>query len=345
MIYAPVIIPTLCRVDKLRKCIESLQRNPYAKYTEIYISLDYPPNEKYRQGYEQTKEYLRQRIEGFARVEILKQKENKGWQGNYELLRDKVYETHECYIFSEDDNVFSPNFLEYLDRCLTEFEHDEDILSVSGYSYPLDWQAGENNVVKVNSYFSAWGYGTWKKKEEAMLAAINLDNFESQMRNPATMQRLYHSGRNQYCNFVKGMIGYTDMLFEDGEVISVDLSDALYQIFNGKYTIFPTISKVRNMGYGGDGVHCAVMEVKEGEAVNHRNYPYDQQPIDESLQFEKIIVKEVDETERLNRLMEEFFTVSTREIVASRITQFICHIGGRGLLMKLLEKRRRKCEI
>ena len=225
------------------------------------------------------------------------------------------------------------------------FEHDEDILSVSGYSYPLDWQAGENNVVKVNSYFSAWGYGTWKKKEEAMLEAINLDNFESQMRNPATMRRLYHSGKNQYCNFVKGMIGYTDMLFEDGEVISVDLSDALYQIFNGKYTIFPTISKVRNMGYGGDGVHCAVMEVKEGEAVNHRNYSYDQQPIDESLQFEKIIVKEVDETERLNRLMEEFFTVSTREIVASRIAQFICHIGGRGLLMKLLEKRRRKCEI
>lgn len=332
MIYAPVIIPTLCRADKLRNCIESLQKNPYAKYTELYISLDYPPNEKCREGHEQIKKYLHQGIKGFADVRIVEQEKNQGWQGNYELLRNIIYENHDCYIFTEDDNVFSPNFLEYMDRCLTEYEKEDDVLSVSGYSYPIDWQAGMNNVVKVNSYFSAWGYGTWRGKEEAMLKAINLVNFERKMRDSKVMDRLYCASKNQYCNFIKSMIGYTDMLLADGEVLTVDLSYALYQIFYGKYTIFPIISKVRNTGYGIGGVHCGPLEVREEKSVSHRNYPYDRQPIDKSSRFEQIILSEDDQTERLNRKMEEFFIISKRELILSKLVQLICRFGGRKFL-------------
>ncbi len=49
--YAPVAIPTLNRIDHLKRCISSLAKNEYAKYTNIYISVDYPPNEKYLDGY------------------------------------------------------------------------------------------------------------------------------------------------------------------------------------------------------------------------------------------------------------------------------------------------------
>lgn len=51
-----------------KRCIESLKNNFYAKYTDLYISVDYPPSEKYVKGYEKVKEYLSIPIDGFREV-------------------------------------------------------------------------------------------------------------------------------------------------------------------------------------------------------------------------------------------------------------------------------------
>ena len=42
MIYAPVMITACNRYKHLERCIGSLQRNGYAKDTELYISVDFP---------------------------------------------------------------------------------------------------------------------------------------------------------------------------------------------------------------------------------------------------------------------------------------------------------------
>lgn len=341
MIYAPVIIPTLCRAEKFKNCIESLKKNPYAKYTELYISLDYPPSEKYRKGYQEIKQYLEAGIGGFANVIVLEQSINQGSYKNYQILRKKVYEKYDCYIFSEDDNVFSPNFLEYMDKCLAEFEKDEKILAVTGYSYPIDWQTDKYNVLKINSYFAAWGFGIWRNKEEEMLKYLSLDNFENLLKDSAIMKRLFSISKNQYCNFVKGMIEYTDMLIVNNEIPAVDLSFSLYQIFYDKYMIFPVKSKVRNTGYGQDGVHCGEMVIQEHIAPNHRNYPYDKQPIDTEAEFEQIIASKETECGQWNRQMEDFFLVSNREIIASKIVQMVCKVLGRKRVAAMLRKVRK----
>lgn len=51
MIYAPVLIPTLCRSDHFIRCLESLKKNTWAKYTEVYIAVDYPAKESHWDGY------------------------------------------------------------------------------------------------------------------------------------------------------------------------------------------------------------------------------------------------------------------------------------------------------
>ena len=51
MIYAPVLIPTLCRYDHFIRCLESLKKNTWAKYTEVYIAVDYPAKESHWDGY------------------------------------------------------------------------------------------------------------------------------------------------------------------------------------------------------------------------------------------------------------------------------------------------------
>ena len=47
MNFAPIIIPTLNRCDHLKACLESLNNNHNAENTEVFVSVDYPPSEKY----------------------------------------------------------------------------------------------------------------------------------------------------------------------------------------------------------------------------------------------------------------------------------------------------------
>ena len=105
MEYAAVIIPTLNRKKHLKRCIESLQRNSDAKSTDLYISVDFPPAEKYQKGYPEVCEYVKT-ITGFATVNLYYQDKNLGPGLNRKFLEEKIAEKHDKYIFTDDDNEF-----------------------------------------------------------------------------------------------------------------------------------------------------------------------------------------------------------------------------------------------
>ena len=56
--YAPIYIPTLCRDEHFITGLESLKKNRWAKYTDVYIALDYPAKESHWEGYRKICEYL-----------------------------------------------------------------------------------------------------------------------------------------------------------------------------------------------------------------------------------------------------------------------------------------------
>ena len=58
MIYAPVIIPTLNRYEHFKNCLESLEACVGADFTDVYVALDYPPSEKYVEGWKKIDIYL-----------------------------------------------------------------------------------------------------------------------------------------------------------------------------------------------------------------------------------------------------------------------------------------------
>ena len=49
--YSPIIIPTLNRFTHFKNCVESLAACTNADKTELIIGLDYPPSEKYVDGW------------------------------------------------------------------------------------------------------------------------------------------------------------------------------------------------------------------------------------------------------------------------------------------------------
>ena len=48
---APVIIGTLNRFEHFHDCLESLEKCTMADETDVYVALDYPPSEKYVEGW------------------------------------------------------------------------------------------------------------------------------------------------------------------------------------------------------------------------------------------------------------------------------------------------------
>ncbi|MCM1498460.1 MAG: glycosyltransferase [Clostridium sp.] len=337
---APILIVTLNRYDHLRRCIESLKQNSLAKDTDLYIGLDYPSDERYQKGYEQVKKYLEGDIDGFRNVIVVRHTVNQGVLENIRILREIVYEKHGRFIFSEDDNEFSPNYLEYMNRCLERYENDESVLAIAGYNYPIDTDGFQGNVFRYSIYFPAWGYGIWREKELQMRKQIHMSFFEQCYRDGSYMRMLSKASRNQYANMVKGMLEYTHDLIKDGQIMEVDLAYGLYMASAGKQMIFPVKSKVRNCGYDGTGVNCGELAYKSWKKADHRNFQYETQKIDEQETFSNQI-EECDISQRqLNDRMNAFFSVPKKEYVRVRIAYMASRLLGIKTVRRLIYKLR-----
>mgnify|MGYP001029948564 FL=1 len=297
--YAPIIIITLNRYEHLVRCIESLKRNPLACETELYISLDFPPADRYREGYSRVKTYLENELmSGFKKIHKYYQKKNLGPSGNWEFVVKQVYEKYDRYIFTEDDNEFSPNFLDYINKGLELFELDEDVYAICGYRNEKPWEFHGGNVIKV-CLFHAWGYATWRKKDDKCRKWICRNNFEQLLHNRKACDLLYHVRYKAYYTFIESLLANpTDCnsvyIGKNGEIETIDYTVEIYMIIFSKYCVLPRVSLVRNWGYDGSGVNCGRMDSFESDKMVIDDMPYFEYTFPE-------VFEENEENRRLNR--------------------------------------------
>lgn len=332
MIIAPVLITTLCRYEHFRRCVESLGRNSYAKDTELYIGLDYPLKESHWEGYRKILAYVDQGIDGFKEVHVVKRERNLGSSENYRQMREIIFEKYDRLIFSEDDNEFSPNCLEYMNKALDMFEDNPSVIAVSGYMYPIDCQGMEGNAMLLNTYFSAFGKGVYKRTEELFADKINMDTFTKMYHNISKMRKLRKISVNQYCNFVKAFLEYTPDLVNNGEIRRVDLAYGLYMFFYDYSMVFPKESKVRNWGYDGSGINCnsqLVVQKEDSQSEQwYRQYDFSKQIIDENKRIDIIQINS-NKQELINCRLDVFFRVPKKEEFMTVIAYYCSLLLGR----------------
>lgn len=247
-VYAPVIIPTLNRYEHLKRCVESLARCRQAVQTELIIGLDYPPSEKYVSGYKLLCDYL-PTIEGFDKVTVLKADRNYGAIANIDRLRHYVRERgYDRYIFTEDDNEFSPNFLEYVNKGLDLYKDDDRIKSICGYKYLNSPQISDDSNIVAFREFSAWGYGQWVNKEYSYQICDKAEEYRNEIlrswERAFKLWRVHPISINDFLSMYFRNTTYGDAL-ADAELFLED-----------KYCVYPSLSMVRNWGHDGSGEHC-----------------------------------------------------------------------------------------
>ena len=284
-----ILVPTLCRNEHLEKCLESLKKNPWAKYVDLYIGLDYPAKESHWPGYLEILKLMERDYSMFRSFHLYKRATNYGADKNMDALYQEAIKDHDQFIFMEDDTEFSENYLEYMLKALDYFRDDPEVISVSGYSYPVRLTTEKNcSIITQNAIFNMWGAGFWKSKFEVFRKEIEEDvclvrDFSYNLKH----YDLSQYRRVDYINCAAGVDPDDKDVREFCYMFTsmTDIAMGVYMQVNGKYQAMPVISKVRNNGFDGTGLYCQAIKPTKFRRITSDTYDYSKQPIDQRKSF------------------------------------------------------------
>ena len=245
MEYAPVIISVYNRYNHLRACVESLAACRGADKTDLFIALDAPYRDEDIPANLEIFEYA-QKIDGFKSVTLFKRPHNIGARANCYGSIDSVLELYDRYIYSEDDNIFAVDCLEYMNTALEFYKKRKEIHAICGYNYPVIMPESYNEDVYVWQGFSAWGYGTWKERQYSINIEPPYDELKRFLNERRNRKALYRVANH-----------YPSVLYEiiDTGKYTGDSIVCYHMVKDSKYCVFPAVSRVRNTGHDGSGLH------------------------------------------------------------------------------------------
>ncbi len=101
--------------------------------------------------------------------EVFAHEENLGCAGNTGFILGKGFEKADRVIHAEEDTIFHPDAIRYLEYCLEKYENDERIFSITTFTNPqwndicLDGDWLEPNLIGIRDRFTCQGWATWKR--------------------------------------------------------------------------------------------------------------------------------------------------------------------------------------
>lgn len=244
MKYAPVVLFTYNRIDELKVTLQELKNNIAASKSDLIIYSDAARNDRETKDVDEVRSYIR-KIDGFKSVNIIERPENFGLAKSIIRGITEVLSHYGKVIVLEDDLVTSPNFLCYMNQALEFYENNEKIFSISGFTMPLKSLKNLEKDTYVSLRPSSWGWATWKDRWKDIDWEIK--DYEE-----------FIKDKNAVRSFNLGGADLTRMLrhYKQGRNNSWAIRWAYAMFRMGKYSIYPKISKVENIGFGANATHC-----------------------------------------------------------------------------------------
>jgi hypothetical protein len=240
---APILLFVYKRLDTLKKTLESLQSNFLAEESELYIFSDAAKYSNDDIIVKEVRTFLRT-INGFKRVYIIEAKKNKGLADSIIDGVSKILESYQNVIVLEDDLVVSVNFISYMNSALKYYKNYNSVFSISGFTTPIRMPisyAYDNYFTKRSS---SWGWATWSDRWENIDWVIkDYSKFSSNYKN----RNRFNKMGSDLATMLKKQI--------KGKINSWAIRWCYHQYKIDGYTVYPTISKVCNIGFNESGTH------------------------------------------------------------------------------------------
>jgi Glycosyl transferase family 2 len=266
---APIALFVYNRPDHLTRVAEALAYNRKASMSKLFIYSDAPKNLAAASQVERVRVFAR-KIKGFLSVEVIEQSVNQGVARSVMQGVERLTEQFGKVIVLEDDLLPSPHFLGYMNSALDRYESDERVISVHGYSYPVQEKLPETFFLRGAD---CWGWGTWKR---------GWDLFESDGRK--LLMEMQRRGLTYAFDF-DGNYPYTDMLQDciAGRNDSWAIRWYASAFLLDKLTLYPGCSQIQNIGVDGSGRHLGTTNLFThrdwGRAVSVEDIPMEESTV------------------------------------------------------------------
>ncbi len=242
---APVLVFVYKRLDTLTETINSLKRNFLAPVTDLIIYSDGAKSDADRSKVQQVRGYIKN-IEGFKSVNLNVSEKNRGLAKSIIRGVTEVLQNYSSCIVLEDDLITSPNFLNYMNDSLQKYEKNEKVFSISGFTFPIK----NPESYELDAYFNrrgcSWGWATWADRWQSIdWEILNRDGEKKNIPGTKILGSDFPSLIQKYYN---------------GTADSWAIPWCYFQYRNNLLTLYPTVSKVKNIGFGLDATHTMKTE-------------------------------------------------------------------------------------
>ncbi len=157
MVLAPIALFTFKRPEHTRKSLESLALNPEFTGSPLFIYCDGARNETEAAQVDETRKLVRSWPHPLKT--IIERDRNWGLANSIIDGVTQQCDEHGKVIVLEDDMVVTAYFLNYMNTALTKYQDDDRVISIHGYSFPID---GLPEAFFIKGA-SCWGWATWKR--------------------------------------------------------------------------------------------------------------------------------------------------------------------------------------
>lgn len=240
---APIVLFVYNRVWHTKNTIEALQNNELASESELFVYSDGPKNEDGQKKIEEVRDYIKS-IKGFKKVNIIERGRNLGLAKSIIEGVTEILHRHNSIIVLEDDLVTSPFFLQYMNDALLLYEHEDKVMSIHGYIYPVRNPLPETFFLKKADCL---GWATWKR-------AWNLYESDGQK----LLNDLIKENLTKDFDF-RGTYPFTRLLKEQiaGKNNSWAVRWYASTFLNNSFTLYPGRSLVNHIYNDEQGTHCS----------------------------------------------------------------------------------------
>ncbi|WP_406659834.1 glycosyltransferase [Methanolobus sp. ZRKC3] len=244
MKLAPIALFVYNRPDHARKTLESLVVNSGFTDSLLYVFCDGAKSKKDMESVRLTRELIHSyKLENII---VIENEFNKGLAKSIVDGVNHILQNHDRIIVLEDDCVTSPDFLHFMNVCLSNYELDERIMNVSGYAPPIEMPGDYPYDIYFSYRFSSWGWGTWRRawkyysNDPRILETIDSSN--------SMKKKVDLAGLDLY-SMLKRQI--------NGKINSWAVFWAINIIMHDGFSINPVKSRIMNIGHDGSGTHCS----------------------------------------------------------------------------------------
>jgi len=253
--FSPICLFTYNRLEETKQTVVALQKNYLASKSELFIFSDGWKSELTRLEIEKVRIFLKT-ITGFKSITIFEATINKGLANSIIEGVNQIINEYGKVIVLEDDLKTTPNFLDFMNQSLNFYKKNNSIQSISGYSLDLKKDNDDYSDIYFQQRAHSWGWATWKPN-------WNNCNFDLEI-----LRDYVLDNKNKLTEFKVTCGVDIDRMLLDAIYLrnnSWYVRWAFDQFLNDRYTVYPFLSKISNIGFGDNATHCTSINVYKTE--------------------------------------------------------------------------------